>query len=88
MSKHFVALAVGKLSKRKRPGDLLQAVEAIRDAGASRASVHAVYAGNGALLDVLSAEAKAKKCRQRLGFVNGIDCQRLTEWDILVHTRI
>jgi glycosyltransferase involved in cell wall biosynthesis len=67
----FVTLAVGKLSQRKRPRDLLQALETICNARKSRTPIHAVYAGNGALLDGLSVEAKDKKLPITfLGFVN------------------
>jgi glycosyltransferase involved in cell wall biosynthesis len=66
----FVTLVVGKLSESKRPRDLLQAVDAIRDTGAV-ARVRAIYAGNGTLCATLSAEVKAKALpAEFLGFIN------------------
>lgn len=66
----LIALFVGKLSDRKRPGDLLAAVQALRERKGG-AKVHAVFAGNGALMDGLEAQARATGAPAHfLGFVN------------------
>jgi glycosyltransferase involved in cell wall biosynthesis len=82
----FVALAVGKLSESKRPRDLLQAVEMIRDAE-GLARVQAIYAGNGSLYTALSTEVKAKTLPAALlGFVNVDELPAVyCGADILVH---
>ncbi len=83
----FVALSVGKLSERKRPHDLLGAIEELGSTKNRASALHVVYAGNGASLEGLRARAAAKKLPATfLGFVN---VDRLPEVycaaDILVH---
>lgn len=64
-----IALFVGKLSARKRPGDLLSALTRLQEAGGP--TVHAVFAGSGAQLDSLRAEAKRTEAPAHfLGFCN------------------
>lgn len=65
----LIALFVGKLSDRKRPGDLLAAVTRLH---AERGlTVHAVFAGNGALTETLQGEIAASGAPAHLlGFVN------------------
>ena len=62
----FIALFVGKLSERKRAGDLLRAVKHL--GLASR--VHALFAGSGPLLDDLKDEASHCANGHFLGFIN------------------
>ncbi len=63
-----IALFVGKLSERKRPGDLLEAVARLKAQGVD---VHAVFAGNGALAESLAADAKRIDAPAHfLGFIN------------------
>jgi len=62
----IVALFVGKLSPRKRPGDLIDAL-----AQTNGRKVTALFAGNGELMDELRAQAEAKGVDARFaGFVN------------------
>ncbi|HET9428131.1 MAG TPA: glycosyltransferase [Allosphingosinicella sp.] len=78
----FVALFVGKLSERKRPGDLIKAVAHL--SGDTR--VHAALAGNGVLRDDLERQAQGLPVTF-LGFVN-VDELPLAYLaaDVLVHT--
>ena len=63
----IVALFVGKLSPRKRPGDLIDALAKTRGR-----KVVALFAGNGELIDELRAKADAQGVTARFaGFVNG-----------------
>lgn len=65
----FLALFVGKLSPRKRPDDLIEAVKLAADR--TDRPVHAVFAGDGALFDRLRERAEACTGRvHQLGFVN------------------
>lgn len=69
--RELVVLAVGKLSNRKRPGDLLAATEILRSVAPEAAPFRVVFAGSGALLGNLVARARAKKLPVTfLGFVN------------------
>ncbi|THD37160.1 MAG: glycosyltransferase [Sphingomonas sp.] len=62
----IVALFVGKLSPRKRPGDLIDALAQTRGR-----TVTALFAGNGELMDELRAKATASGVEARFaGFVN------------------
>ncbi|MDB5679120.1 glycosyltransferase family 4 protein [Sphingomonas bacterium] len=62
----IVALFVGKLSPRKRPGDLIDAL-----AQSKGRKVIALFAGNGELIDELRAKADAQGVAARFaGFVN------------------
>jgi glycosyltransferase involved in cell wall biosynthesis len=62
----IVALFVGKLSPRKRPGDVVDAL-----AQTNGRPVTALFAGNGELMDQLRANAEAKGVEARFaGFVN------------------
>jgi glycosyltransferase involved in cell wall biosynthesis len=63
-----VTLFVGKLSPRKRPGDLLAAVDLLRTKGRSR--IFAVFAGNGELAEDLQAKASGGDFARFAGFVN------------------
>ncbi|URW74447.1 glycosyltransferase family 4 protein [Sphingomonas donggukensis] len=64
----IIALFVGKLTERKRPQDLLRAVSALADDGVT---VHAVFAGNGALMEPMRQEIEALGAPGHLlGFVN------------------
>jgi glycosyltransferase involved in cell wall biosynthesis len=81
-----VALFVGKLSPRKRPGDLLSAVEKL-NGNQGRRQIHAVFAGNGDLLDELRDAARKRSIPAHfLGFVN-VDLlpSIYAAADILVH---
>lgn len=67
----FVVLMVGKLIERKRPADLIKALDYINNMERSGRDVYAVFAGDGCLkieLENLSKTFK-DKCRF-LGFVN------------------
>ncbi len=85
--RELVVLVVGKLSERKRPGDLLAAAEVLGSVLQESTPLRVVYAGNGTLLAELRAQAEVKKLPVTfLGFVN---VDRLPEIycgaDILVH---
>lgn len=77
-----VALFVGKLSTRKRPGDLIAALQHIGDR-----NVTALFAGNGELLSDLQSQAAASGVSARFaGFVNIDKLPALyAAADILVH---
>jgi glycosyltransferase involved in cell wall biosynthesis len=66
----FVALFVGKLIERKRPQDLVRAVESLTEQAINR-PVHALFAGNGPMLAELKqlAAARGAPCTFA-GFVN------------------
>ena len=83
----LVVLAVGKLSERKRPKDLLEAAIALKSLPDGAERVHVVFAGNGIMLEELKKQAHAAAAQVTfLGFVN---VDRLPEVycgaDILVH---
>lgn len=82
----IIALFVGKLSPRKRPQDLLEAVRVVQTR--RRATVHAVFAGSGALLKELGARAVATRAPAHfLGFCNLNTLPALyAAADFLVHT--
>lgn len=81
----LLALCVGKMSPRKRPGDLLDAVEQL--IGKTARPVHAVLAGNGILLDDLRAAAAARAIPAHLlGFVNVDELPAIyAACDVIVH---
>jgi glycosyltransferase involved in cell wall biosynthesis len=66
----FVALFVGKLIERKRPGDLLAAVEQARQQ--SGRDLVAVFAGDGALRGQLEEQLRraGAECARFAGFIN------------------
>lgn len=80
-------LFVGKLIPRKRPADILAALERIAGAGGPPTRLKALFAGNGELLTALQETAAARHLPASfLGFVNvdelpGIYCAA----DALVH---
>jgi glycosyltransferase involved in cell wall biosynthesis len=78
----FLCLFVGKLSDRKRPGDLVAAVRRLGDP-----RVRAVLAGNGPLLESLKREAQGEDAVTFAGFVNLDRLPALyVAADVLVHT--
>lgn len=83
----IAVLFVGKMIPRKRPGDILAALERIKATGGPATRIKALFAGNGELLASLRATAVAKGLpAQFLGFINvdelpGIYCAA----DALVH---
>lgn len=81
----YVALFVGKLSTRKRPGDLLEAVAQLAHRDGRK--VHALFAGNGEELARLQALALAENIPATFaGFVNVDVLPSLyAAADILVH---
>ncbi|HEX4303162.1 MAG TPA: glycosyltransferase family 4 protein [Rhizomicrobium sp.] len=67
----LVALFVGKIIARKRPGDLVAALARLRDTAAPARHILALFAGDGAERAELEREAKAQGLPARfLGFVN------------------
>ena len=82
----IVALFVGKLSPRKRPGDLLDAIALLQDRKEGRRIV-ALFAGHGELAEQLRASAAAKGLDARFaGFVNVDRLPALyAAADVLVH---
>jgi glycosyltransferase involved in cell wall biosynthesis len=82
----ILALFVGKLSKRKRPQDLVEAVARLRDR--TTRPVHALLAGGGELADELAERVKSEGLPAHLlGFVN-VDVLPMlyAGCDVLVHT--
>lgn len=81
----LVVLFVGKLIPRKRPGDLLDALERLRSAGGQ--PIVALFAGDGALKGELERKAAEAGLPARfLGFVNVDALPSLyTAADALVH---
>lgn len=81
----YVALFVGKLSTRKRPGDLLDAVAQLAHRDGRK--VHALFAGNGEELARLQAQAIAENIPASFaGFVNVDVLPSLyAAADVLVH---
>lgn len=81
----LVALFVGKLSDRKRPGDLLDAVNAL--SGRSGRAIHALFAGNGELLTGL--KERAARDATPATFAGFVNVDRLpaiyAAADVLVH---
>jgi glycosyltransferase involved in cell wall biosynthesis len=66
-----VALFVGKLSQRKRPGDILEALAHLARRADGGPPIMALFAGNGELADQLKARADAEHMNVRFaGFVN------------------
>lgn len=81
-----VALFVGKLSTRKRPQDLVEAVACLQ--GKTKRPVHALFAGGGELAHGLAMLISSKQMPAKLlGFVN-VDALPMlyAGCDILVHT--
>ncbi len=82
----FVVLLVGKLSKRKRPGDLVEAVARLNREGGER-KVHALMCGNGEEFEALKRRVDAEQLPVAFaGFVN-VDAlpSHYAAADILVH---
>ena len=82
----LLALFVGKLSNRKRPQDLVEAVARLRDRAAR--PVHALLAGGGELADELAERISSEGIPAHLlGFVN-VDVLPMlyAGCDVLVHT--
>lgn len=76
---------VGKLSPRKRPGDLVRALKILKERGQSQ--YHALFLGNGELFDQLSQEAIGAELPATFaGFVNVDRLPKLyAASDVLVH---
>jgi glycosyltransferase involved in cell wall biosynthesis len=67
----LVALYVGKMIERKRPGDLLAALEHLRRMPSSQKRIVVLFAGDGILRAALEQEAAARRLPARfLGFIN------------------
>lgn len=84
----IVALFVGKLSARKRPGDILDALAHIaRGGGGAQRRIVALFAGNGELAAQLQARAEAEHLDAHFaGFVNVDQLPSLyAAADIVVH---
>ena len=78
----FLAIFVGKLSERKRPQDLVEAIDRLK----GQTQVHAALAGNGVLLRDLERRAEGLPVTF-LGFVNVDELPRAyVAADVLVHT--
>lgn len=67
----FAVLFVGKLMARKRPGDLLEALQRLQELPPTRKRVKLLFAGDGELRAELEAAATRHEAPARfLGFVN------------------
>jgi glycosyltransferase involved in cell wall biosynthesis len=67
----FVVFMVGKFIKRKRPGDLIEALKHIYRFERSGSDIYAIFAGNGNLMQEIETQSQSIKDKVRfLGFVN------------------
>ncbi|MEP7006777.1 MAG: glycosyltransferase family 4 protein [Sphingomonas bacterium] len=83
----IVALFVGKLSARKRPGDILDALGHLARREGGRRRIAAIFAGNGEFAAQLQARAETEQLDARFaGFVNVDQLPSLyAAADIVVH---
>lgn len=67
----FVVVAVGKLSPRKRPRDILAVAEALAAVGNATRPIHFVLAGDGVLMPNLAEQVRSRGLPVHLlGFIN------------------
>jgi glycosyltransferase involved in cell wall biosynthesis len=80
-------LFVGKLKPRKRPGDVLAALERVRSSGGAQRPIRALFAGNGEQMELLTERARTQDLPATfLGFVNVDELPSLyCAADALVH---